>query len=178
MLPYIGGVLVEWIRGDYYIADGTLNRFFALHVAALPLALIFLVIAHLMALHEVGSNNPDGIEIHDQKDAKGHPLDGIPFHPYYTVKDLVGVAGFLLLFCGVIFFAPTFGGLFLESPNFEPSNALQTPPHIAPVWYFTPFSAMLRAGPSSAWTQFWTVRGMSPHDCSHFSLPGVARSSS
>ncbi len=156
-LPYIGGALVEWIRGDYYIADATLNRFFALHVAALPLALIFLVIAHLMALHEVGSNNPDGIEIHDHKDAKGHPLDGIPFHPYYTVKDLVGVAGFLLLFCGVIFFAPTFGGLFLESPNFEPANALQTPPHIAPVWYFTPFYAMLRAVPSFAGTQVWGV---------------------
>ncbi|HEX9403345.1 MAG TPA: cytochrome bc complex cytochrome b subunit [Steroidobacteraceae bacterium] len=156
-LPYIGGALVEWIRGDYYIADATLNRFFALHVAALPLALIFLVIAHLMALHEVGSNNPDGIEIHDHKDAKGHPLDGIPFHPYYTVKDMVGVAGFLLLFCGVIFFAPTFGGLFLESPNFEPANVLQTPPHIAPVWYFTPFYAMLRAVPSFAGTQVWGV---------------------
>jgi len=156
-LPYIGGALVEWIRGDYYIADATLNRFFALHVAALPLALVFLVIAHLMALHEVGSNNPDGIEIHDHKDAKGHPLDGIPFHPYYTVKDMVGVAGFLLLFCGVIFFAPTFGGLFLESPNFEPANVLQTPPHIAPVWYFTPFYAMLRAVPSFAGTQVWGV---------------------
>jgi len=156
-LPVIGQGLVEWIRGDYYIADATLNRFFALHVAALPLALVFLVIAHLMALHEVGSNNPDGIEIHDHKDAKGHPLDGIPFHPYYTVKDMVGVAGFLLLFCGVIFFAPTFGGLFLESPNFEPANALQTPPHIAPVWYFTPFYAMLRAVPSFAGTQVWGV---------------------
>jgi len=121
------------------------------------LALVFLVIAHLMALHEVGSNNPDGIEIHDHKDAKGHPLDGIPFHPYYTVKDMVGVAGFLLLFCRVIFFAPTFGGLFLESPNFEPANALQTPPHIAPVWYFTPFYAMLRAVPSFAGTQVWGV---------------------
>ena len=140
--------LVEWIRGDYFIADATLNRFFALHVAALPLALVFLVIAHLMALHEVGSNNPDGIEIKKHKDAEGHPLDGIPFHPYYTVKDMVGVGGFLLLFCGVIFFAPTFGGLFLESPNFEPANPLQTPPHIAPVWYFTPFYAMLRAVPS------------------------------
>ncbi len=149
-LPVIGQDLVEWIRGDYYIADATLNRFFALHVAALPLALVFLVIAHLMALHEVGSNNPDGIEIKKHKDAEGHPLDGIPFHPYYTVKDLVGVAGFLLLFCGVIFFAPTFGGLFLESPNFEPANPLQTPPHIAPVWYFTPFYAMLRAVPSFA----------------------------
>ena len=138
-LPVIGGGLVDWIRGDYVIADATLNRFFALHVAALPLALVFLVIAHLMALHEVGSNNPDGIEIHDgPKDPQGHPLDGIPFHPYYTVKDLMGVMAFLVIFCGVIFFAPTFGGLFLESPNFEPANPLQTPPHIAPVWYFTP----------------------------------------
>jgi ubiquinol-cytochrome c reductase cytochrome b subunit len=175
-LPYIGGALVEWIRGDYYIADATLNRFFALHVAALPLALVFLVIAHLMALHEVGSNNPDGIEIHDHKDAKGHPLDGIPFHPYYTVKDLVGVAGFLLLFCGVIFFAPTFGGLFLESPNFEPANALQTPPHIAPVWYFTPFYAMLRAVPSFAGTQVWGVLVMGASIVVLFFVPWLDRS--
>src|ERR1700737_77924 len=126
-LHYIGGALVEWIRGDYYTADATLNRFFPLHVAALPLALVFLVIAHLMALHEVGSNNPDGIDIKKHKNSAGHYLDGIPFHPYYSVKDLVGVAGFLLLFCAVIFFAPTFGGLFLESPNFEPANPLQTP---------------------------------------------------
>jgi ubiquinol-cytochrome c reductase cytochrome b subunit len=175
-LPYIGGALVEWIRGDYYIADATLNRFFALHVAALPLALVFLVIAHLMALHEVGSNNPDGIEIHDHKDAKGHPLDGIPFHPYYTVKDLVGVAGFLLLFCGVIFFAPTFGGLFLESPNFEPANALQTPPHIAPVWYFTPFYAMLRAVPSFAGTQVWGVLVMGASIAVLFFVPWLDHS--
>jgi ubiquinol-cytochrome c reductase cytochrome b subunit len=175
-LPYIGGALVEWIRGDYYIADATLNRFFALHVAALPLALVFLVIAHLMALHEVGSNNPDGIEIHDHKDAEGHPLDGIPFHPYYTVKDLVGVAGFLLLFCGVIFFAPTFGGLFLESPNFEPANALQTPPHIAPVWYFTPFYAMLRAVPSFAGTQVWGVLVMGASIIVLFFVPWLDRS--
>jgi ubiquinol-cytochrome c reductase cytochrome b subunit len=175
-LPYIGGALVEWIRGDYYIADATLNRFFALHVAALPLALVFLVIAHLMALHEVGSNNPDGIEIHDHKDAKGHPLDGIPFHPYYTVKDLMGVAGFLLLFCGVIFFAPTFGGLFLESPNFEPANALQTPPHIAPVWYFTPFYAMLRAVPSFAGTQVWGVLVMGASIVVLFFVPWLDRS--
>src|SRR5271156_3755251 len=121
-LPVIGGGLVDWIRGDYVIADATLNRFFALHVAALPLALVFLVIAHLMALHEVGSNNPDGIEIHKYKDAKGIPLDGIPFHPYYTVKDTVGIAAFLLVFCAVIFFAPTFGGLFLEEPNFAPAD--------------------------------------------------------
>src|SRR5271155_2720374 len=126
-LPVIGGALVEWIRGDYNIADPTLNRFFALHVAALPLALIFLVIAHLMALHEVGSNNPDGIEIHKHNDSKGHPLDGVPFPPYYTVKDTVGIAAFLLVFCAVIFFAPTFGGLFLEEPNFAPADPLQTP---------------------------------------------------
>src|SRR4030081_841330 len=144
-LPVIGGGLVEWIRGDYVIADATLNRFFALHVAALPLALVFLVIAHILALHEVGSNNPDGIEIKKYKVAEGHPLDGIPFHPYYTVKDLVGVAGFLLLFCGVMFFAPTFGGLFLESANFEPANALHTSPVAAPVWHFQQFSHMLRA---------------------------------
>jgi ubiquinol-cytochrome c reductase cytochrome b subunit len=175
-VPVIGQDLVEWIRGDYYIADATLNRFFALHVAALPLALIFLVIAHLMALHEVGSNNPDGIEIKKYKDAQGHPLDGIPFHPYYTVKDLLGVAGFLLLFCGVIFFAPTFGGLFLEAPNFEPANALQTPPHIAPVWYFTPFYAMLRAVPSFAGTQVWGVLVMGASIVVLFFVPWLDRS--
>jgi ubiquinol-cytochrome c reductase cytochrome b subunit len=175
-LPYIGGALVDWIRGDYYIADATLNRFFALHVAALPLALIFLVIAHLMALHEVGSNNPDGIEIHDHEGADGHPLDGIPFHPYYTVKDLMGVAGFLLLFCAVIFFAPSFGGLFLESPNFEAANPLQTPPHIAPVWYFTPFYAMLRAVPSFAGTQVWGVLVMGASIVVLFFVPWLDRS--
>jgi ubiquinol-cytochrome c reductase cytochrome b subunit len=175
-VPVIGQTLVEWIRGDYYIADATLNRFFALHVAALPLALIFLVVAHVLALHEVGSNNPDGIEIKKYKDAEGHPLDGIPFHPYYTVKDLVGVAGFLLLFCGVIFFAPSFGGLFLESPNFEPANPLQTPPHIAPVWYFTPFYAMLRAVPSFAGTQIWGVLVMGASIVVLFFLPWLDRS--
>jgi len=175
-LPVIGSGLVEWIRGDYYIADATLNRFFALHVAALPLALVFLVIAHLMALHEVGSNNPDGIDIHDHEDAKGHPLDGIPFHPYYTVKDMVGIAGFLLLFSAVIFFAPTFGGLFLESPNFDPANALQTPPHIAPVWYFTPFYAMLRAVPSFAGTQVWGVMVMGASVLIIFFVPWLDRS--
>jgi ubiquinol-cytochrome c reductase cytochrome b subunit len=175
-LPWIGASLVEWIRGDYYIADATLNRFFALHVAALPLALVFLVIAHLMALHEVGSNNPDGIDIHKYKDDKGHPLDGVPFHPYYTVKDMVGVAGFLLLFCAVIFFAPTFGGLFLESPNFEPANPLQTPPHIAPVWYFTPFYAMLRAVPSFMGTQVWGVIVMGASVLIIFFLPWLDRS--
>jgi ubiquinol-cytochrome c reductase cytochrome b subunit len=175
-IPVIGGTLVEWIRGDYYIADATLNRFFALHVAALPLALVFLVIAHLMALHEVGSNNPDGIEIKKHKGPDGHPLDGIQFHPYYTVKDLVGVAVFLLIFCGVIFFAPTFGGLFLEAPNFEPANPLQTPPHIAPVWYFTPFYAMLRAVPSFAGTQVWGVMVMGAAVLILFLVPWLDRS--
>jgi ubiquinol-cytochrome c reductase cytochrome b subunit len=175
-LPVIGGALVEWIRGDYVIADPTLNRFFALHVAALPIALIFLVIAHLMALHEVGSNNPDGIEIHDHEGPDGHPLDGIPFHPYYTVKDTVGIAGFLLLFCGVIFFAPSFGGLFLEAPNFSPADPLQTPSNIAPVWYFTPFYAMLRAVPSFWGTQVWGVLVMGGSIVVLFFLPWLDRS--
>ncbi len=147
-IPWIGNSLVEWIRGDYFISDVTLNRFFALHVAALPLALIFLVIAHILALHEVGSNNPDGVEIKSVKGPDGHPLDGIPFHPYYTVKDLVGVGVFLIVFCLIVFFAPELGGYFLEHANFDPANALQTPEHIAPVWYFTPFYAILRAVPN------------------------------
>jgi ubiquinol-cytochrome c reductase cytochrome b subunit len=175
-LPVVGGALVEWIRGDYNIADPTLNRFFALHVAALPLALVFLVVAHVLALHEVGSNNPDGIDIKKHKDAAGHPLDGIPFHPYYTVKDLVGLAGFLLIFCGVIFFAPNFFGLFLESPNFEPANPLQTPPDITPVWYFTPFYAMLRAVPSFAGTQVWGVLVMGAAVMVLFFVPWLDRS--
>jgi ubiquinol-cytochrome c reductase cytochrome b subunit len=175
-LPIVGQTLVEWIRGDYNISDPTLNRFFALHVAALPLALVFLVIAHLLALHEVGSNNPDGIEIKKYKDANGHPLDGIPFHPYYTVKDLVGVAVFLLMFAAVIFFAPAFFGLFLESANFEPANPLQTPPDITPVWYFTPFYAMLRAVPSFAGTQVWGVLVMGGAVAVLFFVPWLDRS--
>ena len=147
-IPGIGESLVEWIRGDYYISDITLNRFFALHVVALPIALIFLVIAHILALHEVGSNNPDGVEIKKVKGPDGHPVDGIPFHPYYTVHDLVAVIVFAALFAGVMFFAPEMGGYFLEHANFEPANPLQTPEHIAPVWYFTPFYAILRAVPS------------------------------
>ena len=146
-IPGIGPGLVEWIRGDYGIADATLNRFFALHVAALPLGLLLLVALHLVALHESGSNNPDGIEIKDKKGPDGKPLDGIPFHPYYTVKDLFGVGVFFVLFAIVVFFVPTLGGLFLESPNFEPANPMSTPEHIAPVWYFTPFYAILRAVP-------------------------------
>jgi ubiquinol-cytochrome c reductase cytochrome b subunit len=146
-IPGIGDGLAEWIRGDYSISDITLNRFFALHVVAVPLLLVFLVVAHILALHEVGSNNPDGVEIKERKNPDGTPLDGIPFHPYYTYKDLVGTGVFLILFCGVVFFEPTFGGLFLEHPNFEPANPLNTPEHIAPVWYFTPYYAILRAVP-------------------------------
>jgi ubiquinol-cytochrome c reductase cytochrome b subunit len=146
-IPVIGPGLVEWIRGDYGIADSTLNRFFALHVIAVPFAIALLIALHLVALRQTGSNNPDGIEIKAKIGANGKPIDGIPFHPYYTVKDLVGVGVFLLFFCGVIFFVPTFGGLFLEKPNFEPANALSTPAHIAPVWYFTAYYAMLRAVP-------------------------------
>ncbi len=147
-IPVVGDSLTEWIRGDYFISDATLNRFFALHVIALPLALVFLTIAHLMALHEVGSNNPDGVEIKKVKGPDGIPLDGIPFHPYYTVKDIVGVGVFLIIFCLVVFYAPTMGGYFLEHANFEPANALQTPPHIAPIWYFTPYYAILKSVPS------------------------------
>jgi len=146
-IPVVGDSLVEWIRGDFYISDITLNRFFALHVAALPLVLVFLVIAHILALHEVGSNNPDGVEIKNVKGADGHPVDGIPFHPYYSVKDTAGIAVFLMFFCAIVFFAPDMGGYFLEHANFEPANATKTPEHIAPVWYFTPFYAILRAVP-------------------------------
>jgi ubiquinol-cytochrome c reductase cytochrome b subunit len=147
-IPGIGESLVEWIRGDYYISDITLNRFFALHVVALPIALIFLVIAHILALHEVGSNNPDGVEIKKVKGPDGHPVDGIPFHPYYTVHDTVAVVVFFAIFAVVMFFAPTMGGYFLEHANFEPADPLRTPEHIAPVWYFTPFYAILRAVPN------------------------------
>ena len=146
-IPWIGPGLVEWIRGDYGIADATLNRFFALHVALIPLALLLLVVLHLAALHETGSNNPDGIEIKDKAGRDGKPLDGIPFHPYYTVKDVFGFGVFAVLFAIVLFFVPTLGGLFLEAPNFEPANPLSTPEHIAPVWYFTPYYAILRAVP-------------------------------
>jgi ubiquinol-cytochrome c reductase cytochrome b subunit len=147
-IPGIGPELVLWIRGDYAIADATVNRFFALHVAAVPLALLLLVVLHLVALHEVGSNNPDGIEIKEKPGPDGKPLDSVPFHPYYTVKDLFGVAVFFVLFALVVFFVPTFGGLFLEAPNFEPADPLSTPEHIAPVWYFTPYYAILRAVPN------------------------------
>jgi len=145
----ISSPLALWIRGDYVVSDATLNRFFAFHVIALPLVLVGLVLVHIIALHEVGSNNPDGIEIKKLKDPKTHiPLDGIPFHPYYTVKDLVGVSVFLAIFSAVVFFAPEMGGYFLEANNFIPADPLKTPPHISPVWYFTPFYAILRAVPN------------------------------
>ena len=146
-VPEIGPTLVEWIQGDYLPSGATINRFFALHVIAMPLAILGLVVLHLGALHEVGSNNPDGVEIKKHKDAAGKPLDGIPFHPYYTVKDMFGAGFFLIIFASVIFFNPTFGGLFLEHDNFVQANPLVTPAQIKPVWYFTPFYAMLRAIP-------------------------------
>ncbi len=144
-VPLIGPDLALLIRGDYVVGDATLNRFFAFHVIAVPLVLLGLVAAHIIALHEVGSNNPDGVEIKAKKDAKGIPLDGIPFHPYYTVHDILGVSVFLLIFTAIIFFAPEFGGYFLEFNNFIPADPLKTPAHIAPVWYFTPYYSMLRA---------------------------------
>ena len=145
-IPVIGADLTEWIRGDYLVSEVTLNRFFALHVVALPLVLVMLVFVHIVALHHVGSNNPDGIEIKKHKDANGVPLDSIPFHPYYTIgHDLPGIVLFLIVFCAVVFYLPEMGGYFIERPNFEGANPLKTPEHIAPVWYYTPFYAMLRA---------------------------------
>jgi len=147
-IPHWGNDLSLWIRGDYVVSDATLNRFFAFHVIAVPIILLALVVAHIMALHEVGSNNPDGIEIKKNKDANGIPKDGIPFHPYYTVKDIVGVVVFLMFFAAVVFFMPTMHGVFLESNNFIPADPLKTPPHIAPLWYFTPYYAILRSVPN------------------------------
>jgi ubiquinol-cytochrome c reductase cytochrome b subunit len=146
-IPVIGGDLTEWIRGDFLVSDATLNRFFALHVIAMPLVLLLLVVLHLAALHEVGSNNPEGVDIKKKKDENGKPLDGIPFHPYYTVKDIFGVGFFLIIAAFIIFFTPTFGDLFLEYDNFIPADPMVTPDHIKPVWYFTPYYAMLRAVP-------------------------------
>ncbi|XP_076037920.1 cytochrome b-like [Oratosquilla oratoria] len=144
-IPWIGPALTEWVRGDFIVSDITLNRFFAFHVIAVPLILVALVFLHIVALHHVGSNNPDGVEIKKNKNADGIPLDGIPFHPYYTVKDTFGTGVFLIVFFAVVFFAPEMGGYFLEHANFIPADPLKTPEHIAPVWYFTPFYAMLRA---------------------------------
>ena len=147
-IPYFGDMILIWLRGDFNVSGVTLHRFFSLHVIAIPLLLCVMVFTHLVSLHHVGSNNPDGIEIKDKKDEKGIPLDGIPFHPYYTIKDLVGVAIFLIVFCYVMFFIPKFGGLFLEADNSILANPLQTPAEISPVWYMTPFYAMLRAVPN------------------------------
>ena len=147
-IPWVGDFLVTWVRGDYNISGITLNRFFALHVVAIPLVLVALVFMHIVALHQVGSNNPDGVEIKKKKGPDGIPLDGVPFHPYYTVHDLVGIVVFLAVFCIIMFFFPDGGGYFLEQPNFEPANGLKTPPDITPVWYYTPFYAMLRAVPN------------------------------
>jgi ubiquinol-cytochrome c reductase cytochrome b subunit len=146
-IPGIGDSLALWIRGDYVISDVTLNRFFAFHVIAVPIILLALVVMHILALHEVGSNNPDGVEIKKVKGPDGHPVDGIPFHPYYTVKDIVGVIVFLIFFSIVVFFLPEMGGYFLEHDNFVPADPLKTPLHIKPLWYFTPFYAILRAVP-------------------------------
>lgn len=151
-IPVIGPGLAEWIRGDFVVADATLNRFFSFHVIAVPLLLIALVFMHIVALHKVGSNNPDGIEIKKTKDANGIPLDGIPFHPYYTVKDIVGATVFLMLFAAIMFFVPELGGWFLEHDNFVPANILQTPTEIKPLWYFTPFYSILRA---NVYNFFW-----------------------
>jgi len=179
-IPFgIGEPLSTWIRGDYVISDVTLNRFFAFHFLV-PFILAALVFVHIVALHKVGSNNPDGIEI--KKGPKGNrwsptaPADGIPFHPYYSVKDIAGVVGFFILFLAVVFFAPDFFGYFLETPNFEPANPLKTPVHIAPVWYFTPFYAMLRAVPSFAGTQVWGVLVMGAALVILFFLPWLDRS--
>jgi ubiquinol-cytochrome c reductase cytochrome b subunit len=176
-IPFIGPDISEWLRGDYVVSDATLNRFFAFHVIAFPLVLLGLVVAHIVALHEVGSNNPDGIEIKQHKDKKtGIPLDGIPFHPYYTVKDIMGVSVFLIVFSAIIFFAPEMGGYFLEANNFIPANSLQTPTHIAPVWYFTPYYSILRAVPPLFNSQFPGVVAMGLSVMVFVLLPWLDRS--
>jgi len=175
-IPLIGEPLAVWIRGDYNVSDATLNRFFAMHVIAIPLALLGLVAAHIMALHEVGSGNPDGVEIKKDIDpVSGRPRDGIPFHPYYTVKDTFGVSVFLLVFSVIVFFAPEMGGYFLEYNNFIPADPLKTPEHIAPVWYFTPYYAMLRAVPPIFGSQFPGVAVMGAATLIFFVLPWLDR---
>ena len=175
-VPFIGPDLALWIRGDYVVSDVTLNRFFALHVIALPLVLLGLVVAHILALHDVGSNNPDGVEIKQHKDANGRPVDGIPFHPYYTVKDTAGAIVFLAVFCIVMFFMPELGGYFLEHNNFIPADPLKTPEHIAPLWYFTPFYSILRAVPPLFNSQFPGVAAMGIATLILFLLPWLDRS--
>ena len=175
-IPFVGEDISTLIRGDYAISGVTLNRFYALHVVALPLLILGAVFLHLAALHTHGSNNPDGIEIKAHKDESGKPVDGIPFHPYYTVKDSFGVVVFLALFCPVIFFAPEMGGYFLEHANFVPADPLKTPEHIAPVWYFTPYYAILRAVPPYFGTQIWGVLAMGLAIVVFFALPWLDRS--
>ncbi len=171
-IPVVGEDIVTWIRGDYLISGITLNRFFALHVVALPIVLLALVVLHLLALHEVGSNNPDGVDIKKHKDKDGIPLDGIAFHPYYSVHDLPAIAVFLFIFCGIIFFMPEMGGFFLEYANFEEANPMKTPEHIAPVWYFTPFYSVLRAVPD----KFWGFIAFAASVAIPFLLPWLDRS--
>ncbi|NND81114.1 MAG: cytochrome b [Gammaproteobacteria bacterium] len=179
VIPYFGPLLTEWIRGDFVISDATLNRFFAFHVIMLPLILVALVFLHLVALHQVGSNNPDGIDIFEHVDENGKPLDGVAFHPYYTVKDIVGVCGFLIIYLGVVFFAPEFGGIFLEKDNFAPANPLQTPPDIVPLWYFTPYYSILRANTFNFFwidAKVWGVVFMALSLIVFFLLPWLDRS--
>lgn len=178
-IPVVGEGLSEWIRGDFVISDATLNRFFAFHVILIPLILAALVFVHIVALHKVGSNNPDGIEIKKNKDANGIPVDGIPFHPYYTVKDLVGVVFFLILFSVVLFFLPEFFGIFLEKDNFTPANPLQTPEDIVPLWYFTPYYSVLRANTVNFFgveAKLWGVIFMGLAIAMFFLLPWLDRS--
>lgn len=175
-VPVIGPDLLTWILGDYAVGDPALNRFFSLHVVALPLILVVLVFLHIVALHAVGSNNPDGIEIKKNKDKDGIPKDGIPFHPYYSVKDIMGVVAFLMIFCTVVFFAPAMNGYFLENANFVLANPLKTPDHIAPLWYLTPFYSVLRAIPPMFGSQFPGVLGMGAALVILVALPWLDRS--
>ena len=175
-VPVIGPDLLVWILGDYAVGDPVLNRFFSLHVVALPLILVVLVFLHIVALHAVGSNNPDGIEIKKNKDKNGIPKDGIPFHPYYSVKDIMGVVAFLMIFCAVVFFAPAMNGYFLENANFVLANPLKTPDHIAPLWYLTPFYSVLRAIPPMFGSQFPGVLGMGAALVILVALPWLDRS--
>jgi len=175
-VPVIGPDLLVWILGDYAVGDPALNRFFSLHVVALPLILVVLVFLHIVALHAVGSNNPDGIEIKKNKDKDGIPKDGIPFHPYYSVKDIMGVVAFLMIFCTVVFFAPAMNGYFLENANFVLANPLKTPDHIAPLWYLTPFYSVLRAIPPMFGSQFPGVVGMFAALLILIALPWLDRS--
>ena len=174
--PIVGEIILEFILGDYAVGDPVLNRFFSLHVIALPLILVILVFLHIVALHTVGSNNPDGVEIKKNKDANGIPKDGIPFHPYYSVKDIMGVVVFLMIFTSIVFFAPALGGYFLEAPNFVEANPLKTPDHIAPLWYLTPFYSVLRAIPPMFGSQLPGVLAMFAALLILIALPWLDRS--